>query len=129
MTKITLMYVDDEPAALDTLKMGLEGKGYHVLTASSGPAAIDMLKDKTPDIIVADLRMQPMNGFEFFQAVRKDPKFARTPFLFLTAVEDFLAQKYGQTLGVDAYIVKPFDIDNLDSIIRRKLTKKQPSSS
>ncbi|MBI1802936.1 MAG: response regulator [Ignavibacteriae bacterium] len=123
MKKTTLLYVDDEQGALETLKMGLEAKGYAVLTAASGPDALDLLKNQSPDIIVADLRMQPMNGFELYQAVKRDTKFARTPFLFLTAVDDFLAQKYGQTLGVDAYIVKPFDIDNLDSIIRRKLSK------
>ncbi len=129
MTKTTLLYVDDEPGALDTLKMGLEEKGYNVLTASSGSEALELLKNQMPEIIVADLRMQPMNGFELFQAVKKDSRFARTPFLFLTAVDDFLAQKYGQTLGVDAYIMKPFDLDNLDSIIRRKLTKSQTNPS
>ena len=129
MKKTTLLYVDDEPGALDTLKLGLEEKGYTVVTATNGSDALELLKSQTPDIIVADLRMQPMNGFELFQAVKKDAKFARTPFLFLTAVDDFLAQKYGQTLGVDAYIMKPFDLDNLDSIIRRKLPKSQASPS
>ena len=129
MTKTTLLYVDDEPDALKSLRLGLEGKGYTVLTADSGHDALELLKKQTPDIIVADLRMQPMNGFELFQSVRKDSKYARTPFLFLTAVDDFLAQKYGQTLGVDAYIMKPFDLDNLDSIIRRKLNKSQTGSA
>ena|SRR5258706_9764661 len=123
MKNTTLLYVDDEPGALETLKMGLEGKGYTVLTAASGPDALELLKNQSPNIIVADLRMLPMNGFEFYQAVKQDTRFARTPFLFLTAVDDFLAQKYGQTLGVDAYVLKPFDLDNLDSIIQRKLSK------
>ena len=123
MKAITLLYVDDETQSLEILKTGMEERGYKVLTATSGPDALDVLKKQSPDIIVTDLRMSPMNGFELYQEIKKDARFAATPILFLTAVDDFLAQKYGKSLGVDAYIVKPFEIDNLDSIIRRKLGK------
>ena len=68
--------------------------------------------------------MQPMNGFDFFQKVRKSVKLTRVPFFFLTAVDDFLAHKYSQKLGVDAYITKPVDMDNLDALISSKLSEK-----
>ena len=123
MNKLTVLYVDDEPDALSTLKAGMEDRGYQMITAGSGEETLELLKTHSPDLIIADLRMQPMNGFDLYQQVKKDPKFVQTPFFFLTAVDDFLAQKYGQTIGVDAYIVKPVDLDNLDSIIKGKIKR------
>ena len=123
MNAITVLYVDDEPDALRAMKVGMEDRGYTMTTAGSGPEALELLKTFKPDIIITDLRMQPMNGFELLQQVKKDPQFAQTPVFFLTAVDDFLAQKYGQTVGVDAYIVKPVDLDNLDSIIKGKVKR------
>ena len=119
-----ILYVDDDQAALDMLKTGLEEKGFKVQTFSTGNDALEYLQTAMPQLIIADLRMQPMNGFEFFQAVKKIRDAGTVPFLFLTAVDDHLAQKYSQTLGVDAYVVKPIDMDNFESIIRRKLAEK-----
>ena len=121
MKKVKVLYIDDEEEALSAMKIGLEDRGYEVTTALSGEDALGTLKKQTPDVIITDLRMTPMNGFELFQQVKKNPKFKATPFFFLTAVDDFLAQKYGQTLGVDAYITKPVDLDSIDTMIRQKV--------
>ncbi len=121
MEKALILYVDDEESALETIKASLTQRGFGVLTALSGAEALNVLKSKTPDLMLVDLRMQPMNGFELFQTVKKNPRFLKTPVLFLTAVEDPIAQKYGETLGVDGYLTKPVDADNLDNIIRAKL--------
>jgi CheY-like chemotaxis protein len=121
MKKVRILYIDDEEEALSAMKIGLEDRGYEVTTALSGEDALGALKKQTPDVIITDLRMTPMNGFELFQKVKKIPKFKATPFFFLTAVDDFLAQKYGQTLGVDAYITKPVDLDSIDTIIQQKM--------
>ena len=121
MAKIRILYIDDEEEALNSMKIGLEERDYVVFTAGTGEDALQVLKKQTPDVIITDLRMTPMNGFELFQRVKKIPKFKTTPFFFLTAVDDFLAQKYGQTLGVDAYITKPVDIDSIDLMIRQKI--------
>jgi DNA-binding response OmpR family regulator len=103
------------------MRIGLEDKGYAVIQAANGAEAIALLKTKSPDLILADLRMQPINGFELFQSIKKNPRFLKTPVFFLTAVDDPLAQKYGESLGVDAYLTKPVDIDHLDNIIRGRL--------
>ena len=124
MAKKVILYVDDDHEVLQSFKIGLEDRGYSLLTAESGDEALDLLKNQIPDLIIADLRMQPMNGFDLFQNVKKNPGLAHVPFFFLTAVDDFLAQKYGQKLGVDAYITKPVDLDNLDAIISSKLSEK-----
>ncbi len=123
MKKTSILLVDDENDVLNSFKAGLGEKGYDVITTGTGAGALEILKSKTPDLIIADLRMQPMNGFDLFQQVKKNPEHAAIPFFFLTAVNDFLAEKYGYKLGVDAYITKPVDIDNLDALIRDKLSK------
>ncbi len=122
MAKHLILYVDDDREVLQSFKIGLEDRGYTMVTAESGEEGLELLKTHTPDLIIADLRMQPMNGFDFFQKVRKNAKFVNVPFFFLTAVDDFLAQKYGQKLGVDAYLTKPVDMDNLDALISSKLS-------
>ncbi|OLD81806.1 MAG: hypothetical protein AUI33_00680 [Ignavibacteria bacterium 13_1_40CM_2_61_4] len=121
MTKPIILYVDDDKAALDAMKFGLEDRGYDVLQAKGGPEAMVLLKTNSPNLIIADLRMAPMNGFDLFKEVKKNPRFAKTPIFFYTGVDDFLSQKYAESLGVDAYLVKPIDLDTLDSIIRGKL--------
>ncbi len=120
--KHTILYVDDEPSALELVKTGLEERGYTVLTARSGNEALETLQSHEPEALLVDLRMSPMNGFEFVQAVRKIGKFRNLPAMFLTGVDDYLAQKYGQTLGAEGYFLKPVDIENLDAVLRDKLT-------
>ena|ERR1051326_139552 len=124
MSKSLILFVDDEMETLQVLRQALEDRGYALLTAKSGAEALDLLKTNVPDLIIADLRMQPMNGFELFQSVKKNSKFSKTPFFFLTAVNDPLSQRYGETLGADAYITKPVDIDQLDTMIVNRLPSK-----
>jgi CheY-like chemotaxis protein len=120
-TRFTILYVDDEPVALELLKTGLEERGYDVLTALSGVEALELLQTHEPEALIVDLRMSPMNGFEFVQTVKKIDKFRMIPVMFLTGVDDYLAQKYGQTLGAEGYFLKPVDLENLDTVLKRKL--------
>lgn len=121
--KKTILYVDDEESALQMFKLSLEKKGYTVNTFLNGSQALEFLKSSTPDLIIADLRMHPMNGFELYQAVRKLKSAGGVPFVFLTGLDDTLAKKYSETLGVDAYLTKPVDLEKLEAVIRRKLAK------
>ena len=70
MAKSVILYVDDDREVLQSFKIGLEDRGYTMLTAESGDEALELLKTNTPDLIIADLRMQPMNGFDLYQIVK-----------------------------------------------------------
>ncbi len=120
MKKLKILYVDDEVDALKSMKLGLEDRGYDVSTAENGESAIQKIEKMRPDLIIADLRMSPMDGFELYKRVKSSASFQDVRFFFLTAVDDYMAQKYGQTLGVDAYITKPVDLDSIDEIIKEK---------
>ncbi len=123
MKRPLILYVDDDPEALRVLKIGLEDRGFIVLTALGGKEAYAILETEKPDLIITDLRMTPVNGFDLFVELKKTPKFSDTPFVFLTAVDDQLAQTYGKKLGVDAYLTKPVDIDRLEAIVVSRAMK------
>lgn len=122
-TRPLILYIDDDPEALNVLKIGLEDRGYTVLTALGGKEAYTLLESHTPALIITDLRMTPVNGFDIFIELKKNTKYAATPFIFLTAVEDQLAQTYGRKLGVDAYFTKPVDIDALEAVVVARVPK------
>jgi two-component system sensor histidine kinase ChiS len=124
MNKPLILFVDDDVHVLESLKAGLEEKGYAMMTVQTGKEALDVLRSHTPSLMLIDLRMQPMSGFELYQEIKKNMKFANTPVFFLTAVDDFIAQKYSQKLGVNAYITKPVDIDDLHARIQHAIAGK-----
>jgi DNA-binding response OmpR family regulator len=116
-----ILLVDDEPSILKATKLGLTDRGFSVRAADGAEEALKIMKTVTPSIIVSDLVMPGTNGFELFQEVRKEEKFQTIPFLFLTAVDDYYAEKFGRELGSAAYITKPVDLDELERIIRDKI--------
>ena len=105
------------------MKIGLEMRGYVVLTAGGGKEGLEILRVTIPDLILADLRMSPMNGFDFFREAKKLPKLDRTPVVFLTAVDDGFAQKYGKSLGAVGYLPKPAELDAVEHEIRKFLPR------
>jgi DNA-binding response OmpR family regulator len=119
-----ILLVDDEEDFLKAISIGLKEKGLNVKTAGSGEQALNVLETFTPELVITDLRMQPMNGFDLYQQVRKIPRLAKVRFFFLTGINDSLAEKYGKTLGAEAYLVKPIDIDMLELTIKKALKKK-----
>jgi len=127
MKKAVVLFVDDEADTVEAVKAGLEERSFTVLGATSAAEGLELLRTLVPDIVVTDLRMSPMNGFDFFQAIRKLPAFRGTPVVFLTAVDDFLAEEYSETLGVDAYVTKPIDMELLCETLRRHLRLRKPA--
>lgn len=116
-----ILLVDDEPAILNATKAGLLARGFNVQSAEGADEAIHALQSLKPSLIVSDLVMPGTNGFELFQKVKKEPTHQSVPFVFLTAVDDYYAQKVGRELGSAAYITKPVDLDELERIIKDKI--------
>ena len=116
-----VLLVDDEPALLNATKEGLLSRGFTVRAIEGAEAALEVVHTFRPDIIVSDLVMPGTNGFEFFQALQKREGYASIPFVFLTAVDDYYAKKFGKEIGGAAYVTKPVDLDELERVIRDKL--------
>jgi DNA-binding response OmpR family regulator len=116
-----ILLVDDEPSILKATEEGLSDRGFTVKAIEGAEAAIKEIHSLKPSLIVSDLVMPGTNGFEFFQEVRKRKEFLSVPFVFLTAVDDYYAKKFGKEIGGAAYITKPVDLDELERIIIDKL--------
>jgi DNA-binding response OmpR family regulator len=116
-----ILLVDDEPSILRATEEGLLDRGFKVKAVEGAEAALSAAQALRPSLIVSDLVMPGTNGFELFQELRKRKDFKTVPFVFLTAVDDYYAKKFGKELGGAAYITKPVDLDELERIILEKL--------
>ena len=131
----TILVVDDNPDVIQSLKIGLENSlsEYHVVGVENGEKCLEALKeDIKPDIILLDIMMPQMSGWELFDKIKKDPLLTMIPVIFLTARTDRTAKNAGSFLG-DDYIEKPFNINDLkrriDLIIQNKKTPCNNKSS
>jgi putative two-component system response regulator len=116
----TILVVEDDPAMMVALRDILEGEGYVVVTASDGRSALQALDVELPSLILSDISMPVMDGIELFEMVRKEPRTAGIPFIFLTArgtSEDVFA---GKSLGADDYITKPVTSQQLVAVVRAR---------
>jgi DNA-binding response OmpR family regulator len=125
MTKppTSILVVDDHPAVLEGLRIALEGAGYEVLLAKDGVEALDVLQSQPVDLILADIAMPRMNGYQLYERVRENPEWFMLPFLFLSARTLDSDVRYGKGLGVDDYLTKPVDPADLLAVIQGKLQR------
>lgn len=113
----TILLVEDEPHLLMALEDTLLEEGFKVVTAEDGDSALSVLDNKRVDLVVSDVMMPGMDGFELCRHVRNRPTFGSLPFIFLTALGKRDDQRNGWEAGGDAYLVKPFDPEELLSLI------------
>jgi two-component SAPR family response regulator len=110
MSATLVMVVDDEPGILKVTELSLVGAGYAVLTFDNPLEALGELNEGLrPDVIVSDISMPDLDGFEFYRQARSIQELRAVPFLFLTALEDRGSMRKGMALGADDYLTKPFN--------------------
>jgi len=105
----TILIVDDEISGLHTLESILDGQGYQIVMAQSGPEALEKTRALLPDVILLDVMMPGMDGFEVCRSIRNDPLLAEIPIIMLTALDDRKSLLIGLESGADDYITKPYD--------------------
>jgi len=105
----TVLIVDDEYSGRETLQSVLEGEGYTLVMAENGPQAIEKAKAFLPDVILLDVMMPGMTGFEVCERIRNDPQVAEIPIIILTALDDRESLLTALKAGADDFISKPFD--------------------
>ena len=106
---IKLLVVEDDPAMLIAFQDVLKGAGFEVLSASNGEAALELLGHTKPALILSDISMPIMDGYEFLKQVKSNTDLKKVPFLFLTARASSEMIVEGLEEGADDYIVKPFN--------------------
>jgi putative two-component system response regulator len=105
----TILIVDDEPAGRHTLESILEGQGYNIEMAENGAQALEKTRQFLPDVILLDVMMPGMDGFEVCRRIRSDPLLAEIPIIMLTALDDRKSLLSGLESGADDYVTKPYD--------------------
>lgn len=119
----SVLVVDDNPLIVNVLKSLLASQQYHVYVSGNGSEALNVLTTKNVDVIICDVMMPKMGGYELHHAVRERAEFAHIPFVFLTALSDSSEVNKGMESGVDDYVVKPFDPEQLLAVVRGKVVR------
>lgn len=117
-----ILVVDDSSTVIHIVEKGLVQAGFRVLTAGNGKEAMNILKSKRPDLILSDIDMPVMNGFQFCRAFHSMPDFASIPFVVMSSMNDRGAMKRMLRHGAVAYITKPFNVDQLVILIEKLLS-------
>jgi DNA-binding response OmpR family regulator len=116
MPPATVLVVDDDPVILKLLEVNFEMEGFQVVRAADGAEGLERAREVLPDIVVLDVMMPRMTGYEVAKALREDAGTAHIPIIFVTARAQSSDVERGMELGVDDYVTKPFD--PLDLIAR-----------
>ncbi|BAU13284.1 two component transcriptional regulator, LuxR family protein [Leptolyngbya sp. NIES-3755] len=119
-----LLLVDDEPGLREAVQAYLEDSGYTVHTATNGREGWEALQRIQPDLVITDVMMPQVNGYEFLKQLRDDVRFKTLPVIFLTARGMKSDRIQGYDAGCDAYLPKPFDPDELVAIVTRLLRQR-----
>jgi DNA-binding response OmpR family regulator len=122
-----ILVVEDEPAILRGLADNLKFESYEVLTAADGQTGYDLIRGKKPDLIVLDLMLPKLSGYELCRKVRAEG--VNTPILMLTARGEEGDRVLGLDLGADDYMTKPFSVRELLARIRALLRRTQPAKA
>ncbi len=122
MSKIQVLVVDDEPRYIKLVRYNLEAAGYEVVTAANGEEALSLVASKTPDLIILDIRLPGIDGYEVCTRIRE---FSSVPIIMLTAKGEEREKVQGLRLGADDYVTKPFGAEELmarvETVLRRSL--------
>ena len=124
-----LLVVDDEPNLLRAVAACLKTEDYEVSTARSGHEALVQLAEAVPDLIISDIRMPGMDGYRLARQLRGSPRTALVPIVFLTAKDETADRIEGFRAGVDAYLTKPFEADELIAVITGILNRVERTHS
>ena len=122
-----ILVVEDEPALLRGLKDNLSVEGHEVLTASDGETGYRMARDSKPDLILLDLMLPRLSGYEICRKLRGEG--VQTPILILTARSEESDRVLGLDLGADDYVAKPFSVRELLARVRALLRRSRPSTA
>ncbi len=116
-----ILVVDDEQEIVRAVQMSLEKVGFEVLTAQNGLQAISQVNTESPDLVLMDVNMPVMNGFEAVQQLKADAATAHIPVVMLTSDESQGSRAIGMEAGSDVYLTKPFNPRDLVRRVRTAL--------
>jgi DNA-binding NarL/FixJ family response regulator len=121
----TVLIVDDDAILQMALTRRLQSQGFEVMNATSGEEALDLLKANPADVVVSDVMMPGMTGFEFCHQLRSLPQGETVPFIFLSSLGEITNRVQGHLIGADDYLVKPFSAQELIAKVKGAIARSQ----
>jgi len=118
---VPILVVDDDPNSLDIVRTFLEARGYRVVTASTGKEALSRMEELRPGLVLLDVMMPGMDGWEVARVIKSHPDFGSVRIVMLTARSDFADKQQGLRSGADDYIVKPIRLEELGTRVERNM--------
>lgn len=119
--KKRILIVDDEPSIVETVKFALERSGYACCEAYDGAEGLAKAREEAPDLILLDIMLPKMNGYQVCRVLKFDEKYRHIPVIMLTARTQERDRVLAADTGADAYLTKPFEISELLLLIARHL--------
>ena len=121
----TIVYVEDEPEMIDLVKLILSRKGYHVIGAEGGQQGLDIVREHLPDLVLLDLMMPDVEGWDVYQQLRADAKTNKIPVIIVTAKAQDIDKVLGLNIAkVDDYVSKPFSpqalVDSVEKVLSQQ---------
>lgn len=110
---VKILVVDDDIHATTLFKTILTAKGYEAIIVNDSATAVQVANTTNPELIILDLMMPELNGFEVCKMLRADPKFSRTPIVIFTAMGDNESKETALEIGADEFLTKPFRVEEL----------------
>jgi len=126
---VNILVVDDETHIRTLLKITLEIESYQVTLANDGQEALDKISAQIPDLILLDIKMPNLNGWQVLEKIKSDEKTRNIPVIMVTAFGQKEARQRSFDLGVDEFISKPFETKTLLESIRKILDRPNPCTS
>lgn len=125
MSSKTILVVDDEKDIVELVAYNLEKEGFAVIRAYDGEKALEIVKQKSPDLVLLDLMLPGINGLDVCRIIRSNPETAAMPIIMLTAKGEDLDKVVGLEMGADDYITKPFSVRELIARVRTVLRRSE----
>lgn len=120
---LTILVVDDDPAILLSISDYLQGSGYSVINAENGQEALSLVKEYRPHLVITDIIMPQMDGYELVRLIREQTFFRLLPVILLTSRTKTEEKIFGYQAGCDVYLSKPFELAELGAVVRNLLER------
>lgn len=119
--KRTILLVDDDIFLVDIMAFTFKQSGFEIIKAHNGKEALEVIDKESIDLVLTDIMMPVMDGFELAKNIKENPKIRHLPIIFLTAKSNIEDKNKGFSLGINDYVVKPFNLKDLVSRINKVL--------
>ncbi len=115
---VKILIVEDTPSEMQLMTLYLKDNGYQVVSANNAKDGLELVNTEKPDVVITDVVMEGMNGFEFCRVLKKNPETEQIPVIACTSRSQNLDKMWGKKQGVDVYVTKPYSQEDIIGAVK-----------